>query len=241
MTRPSQREDVVMTYPPQQPGPQGQYGHGQQGYPGQRGYYGQQPQYGQPYPGGYPAQQPGYGSQQGGYPPPGPPGPPEKKGKTGLIVGITLALVLLAGAAVAITGFWAPGYFVDDTSTEQMASEQETPAEQQPPKPNLQTEGGAPSAQEGTDDVAELRALAEDAARAINTRDAELAREVGCGSDDAPDFTEVPKDAHAEVAGDPVVNGHTASVPFRITANGKTQEGAIPAAKENGGWCFGRA
>lgn len=101
--------------PPQQPGygqpasgapAYGQPAYGQPGYE-QPGY--EQPGYGQPAYG-----QPAYG-QPGGYGAPGylPPGapPPQKKGRTGLIVGIVVGVVvlLLCGvggtfAAVALTG-----------------------------------------------------------------------------------------------------------------------------------------
>ncbi|GAA1195151.1 hypothetical protein [Prauserella alba] len=62
--------------------------------------------------------------QGGGYPPPGqPPGFPQGPGgfdeqpkskKTGLVVGIAAAVVLIG--AVLVTGFWAPGFFVGDDS-----------------------------------------------------------------------------------------------------------------------------
>ncbi|WP_063046704.1 Rv0361 family membrane protein [Nocardia pseudovaccinii] len=90
-----------MTYPPggQPPfgAPQGQpqqpYGYPQQGGPG----YPQQGGY--PPPGG-----PGYGPQQG-YPPPGsyqqPGYPPPKKRRTGLIIGLLVLVLVIAGAVAA--------------------------------------------------------------------------------------------------------------------------------------------
>lgn len=84
--------------------------------PPQGGYPPQQPNYGAPQqPGGYPPpqqggfppqqqggfQQPGYGPPQG-YPPPA--SPPTLKAKPWLIGGAVLALVLVVGAAVALTG-----------------------------------------------------------------------------------------------------------------------------------------
>jgi len=117
-----------MAYPPQQPGfdpnqqpPQGQPGYGQQpgyGSPQQPGY-GQQPQqpgYGQPQQPGYGSpqtpgygqpQQPGYGQQPPGYgaqPGYGAPGglPPQKKSKTGLIIGIGAAVVVLVVVLVLV-------------------------------------------------------------------------------------------------------------------------------------------
>jgi hypothetical protein len=121
-----------MTYPPQPGQPYGQQPdpYGQGGQPPTGGFYpGQQ----QPYPtqqypqqggydqtGGYGQQQyPGADQQQYGQPNPyaqeyqqgfgGPPAPP-KKSKTGLLIGIAIAAVVLI--AVGVTGFVAPGFFV---------------------------------------------------------------------------------------------------------------------------------
>jgi hypothetical protein len=92
---------MVMTYPPQQPGPYGPqpdpYGQQPQqpgwtgGFPQQQpGQYGQQQPYGQPQqPYG---QQPGYGGYPGGMPP--------QKSNKGLIIGLAVAGVLLVGGGV---------------------------------------------------------------------------------------------------------------------------------------------
>ncbi|MGH3435815.1 MAG: hypothetical protein ACRDRN_05040 [Sciscionella sp.] len=113
-----------MTYPPQQPGPNGgQDPYGQQpggsGQPGQPGGG-----FGQPQPGPYGGQpQPGqYGQQPpGGFgPPPGggfgdyPGGPPPKGGRKGLWIGLGSAGVVIV-AAVLVTGLVAPGWMVSDS------------------------------------------------------------------------------------------------------------------------------
>lgn len=198
-----------MTYPPQQPGQHGPYG---------------QPQPGQ------------------GMPPGGNPQPPGNQRKTGVIVGITLTLLLIAGAAVAITGFWQPGYFLseDTASAEQSdTGSGSTPENGQPPKPPLETEPGGEQQGGSEDDVTAVHAIAEDAATAINDRDEELARQISCESNEDPDFSKAPDDARAEVAGDPVIEGDSASVPFRLTANGETRDLQLPAKRQNGAWCLG--
>ncbi len=203
-------------------------------YPPQPGPHGQ---YGQPHPGGYPPPQP----------PGPPPEPPRQNGRTGLIVGVTVALVLLAAAAVAITGFWAPGYFLADetTSSEHVdtAAGQQAQAdtEQQPPKPSLQTQASEPASEQGgsAEDVAIVRGLAEDAVTAINTRDADLARRISCQRDSDVDFSKLPKDTRVRMLGDPVVEGDAASVPFEITVNGETHREPLTANRENGSWCLG--
>ncbi|UOZ09770.1 hypothetical protein [Amycolatopsis sp. WQ 127309] len=110
-----------------------QYGQGQPGYPG----YGQQP--------GYPPQQgyppPGYPPHQG-YPPPGYGGPqqPPKKKKTGLIVGIVGAVVVLLGAGIPL-GIFASEYYAS-TGADPVSSP--VPAECQIP-PQVLAKAGFPS------------------------------------------------------------------------------------------------
>ncbi len=126
-----------MTYPPQ-PG-QPDQGHGGQQYPGQQPYPEQQPYPGQQqqYPGqpqyqqggydqsgAYPQQQyPGYGQQQYGQGFGGPPAPP-KNNKTGLIVGIAAAAVVVL--TLGITGFVAPGFFLSDDKAEKASGPEGT-------------------------------------------------------------------------------------------------------------------
>ncbi|MFJ8914909.1 heavy-metal-associated domain-containing protein [Amycolatopsis sp. NPDC102389] len=125
-----------MTYPPQ-PG-QPDHGQGGQQYPGeqypgqQQQYPAQQPQQGGGYDqsGAYPQQQyPGYGQQPYGqhqqYPQGfgGPPAPP-KNNKTGLIVGIAAAAVVVV--TLGITGFVAPGFFLGDDKADKAAGPEGT-------------------------------------------------------------------------------------------------------------------
>ncbi|MER7463567.1 hypothetical protein [Streptomyces sp. NPDC097981] len=106
--------------PPQQPGPYG-------GPPPQPGPYGQpapQPGYGYPQqpPQGYPQQpqQPGYGYQQPGMPPQQPPygGMPQqpKKSKAGVVIGVIVAVAVIAGGGWYLTkGGGASGSVASDT------------------------------------------------------------------------------------------------------------------------------
>lgn len=119
-------------YPGQQPGqPYPDQQSGQQPYPGQQQQYpGQQqyPQGGYDQSGAYPQQQypqqqyPGYGQQYGqGFG--GPPAPP-KNNKTGLIVGIAAAAVVVL--TLGITGFVAPGFFLGDDKAEKTSGPEGT-------------------------------------------------------------------------------------------------------------------
>ncbi|MEU0794584.1 hypothetical protein ABZ342_31375 [Amycolatopsis sp. NPDC005961] len=109
-----------MQQPPPPYGP-GQPGYGQQGPPG----YPQQP--------GYPP--PGYPQQ--GYPGYGGPVPPPKKKRTGLILGIAGAVVVLLGAGIPL-GIFASDYFA---STGAAPSSSPVPAECQVPAAVLEKAG----------------------------------------------------------------------------------------------------
>ncbi|MEV0069528.1 hypothetical protein [Amycolatopsis sp. NPDC050768] len=88
-----------MSYPPQPGGPYPQQPYPQQPYPQQQPYPSQQ----QP----YPQQQ----WAQPGYPPPG--YPPQPRKRSLLWLWITLGVVVVLAAGVAITGFVAPGFLVN--------------------------------------------------------------------------------------------------------------------------------
>lgn len=119
-----------MTFPPQQHGPEYGAQYGQPGYGGypQSGGYPQQPdpyaQYGQP-----PQFQPPYGQTPYGQPPQAQPGAyggpqPPPSGKTGLVAvlsvggGLVLALTIFL-----VTGFLAPGFLVDESESDTVASD----------------------------------------------------------------------------------------------------------------------
>lgn len=152
-----------MTYPPQQPDPYGgspwaqQGGYQQQADWTQQGGYQQQPY---PQPGGYPG-----GWYSGGEPP---------KKKTGLIVGVTVAVVLLLGAAFAFAGFVEPGLFTsDDEPAAQQGTGQTTaavppvttpsepPTANPPPRPSLSTPtpGSGPQPAGGKPKLRKLKAI----------------------------------------------------------------------------------
>ncbi|WP_027941500.1 hypothetical protein [Amycolatopsis taiwanensis] len=134
-----------MTYPPQpgqpdygqQPNPYGQQpgGYGQPGAYGQPGGYDQSGAYGQQ-PGGFPQsggfpQQPytGYDAGGGGgYPPTSQFGgygtpPPGGGSKKGLWIGLSVGLVVIL-AALGITGFWLPGFFLSKSSDPKSVAQQ---------------------------------------------------------------------------------------------------------------------
>lgn len=267
-----------MTYPPQQPGPYGPGSPGQPpsgGFPGQQppGYGpppGRQTPQGPP-PGQYgPPQGPGqygpapgqahygpgpHGTAQFGQPDPwGQSGgfdgrePPKKK--TGLIIGIVAAVVLLL-ATLGITGFVAPGFFLSDdvppaTNTSNGSPTSEVPAPGTggaPPKPSIKPNPGtgAPGAPADPAEAAAVKQVAQDAADAFNSRDVDGVRELACDPSDVKDeeMSKVKEDAKMEVIGEPTIAGETASIPVRFSEGDRSDEVPLRLRKRDGGWCIG--
>lgn len=249
---------------PGQPDYRGQFPN--QPYQGQGGGYGQQypdpgyhgqPGYGPPYqeqpagyPGaGYPRQQPGYGMPTGDVPPPPPPEPPKRGGKTGLVVGISLAVVLLAGAAVAITGFWAPGFFHDDAVEQDSSLAADTspgsatppssPAESAPEANTENAENTEAPPQPSVSDSEEIRRITDTVVAGINNRDAATVKPVSCdpGNERQADYDGFPGDLTASVSGEPRINGSDATVPLTLRRTDTSKSVVLTLHRTGGAWC----
>jgi hypothetical protein len=246
-----------MTYPPQPPGEPGPYG--------QQGPHGQQP-------GGYPAGgpnptqfqvggtqqfgQPGYDQfgQPQGYPG-GPDGEPPKK-KTGLIVGLAIAAMVLIGGVVTLilvltggdgedpqAGTTLPSTSPRSVSSAPSQVPPSSDSEQSDPEQSTapSSEVSAPDGPAGSPaDVEEVRELGEQAIEAISNRDPDLAREVSCDSDSISDedFESFPEGIVIEMAGDPVITGDSAAIPAAVTHQGETRDFPLMAKRESDRWCI---
>jgi hypothetical protein len=241
-----------MTYPPQPPGEPGPYG--------QQGPHGQQP-------GGYPAGGPdptqqfqAGGTQQFGQPQGylgGPDGEPPKK-KTGLIVGLAIAAMVLIGGVVTLILVLTGGDVKDPQAGTTLPSTSTSPSSassapsQVPPSSDPEqsdpeqstassSEVSAPDGPAGTPvDVEEVRELGEQAIEAISNRDPDLAREVSCDPDSISDedFESFPEGIVIEMAGDPVITGDSAAIPATVTHQGETRDFPLMAKRESDRWCI---
>lgn len=244
-----------MTYPPQppqQPGQPGPYGQQPDPYGQQPGQYGPPPtgpegtaQFSQPQFGG----EPPYG---GGQPPYADGEPP--KSRKGPIIGVVAAVVVIL-AAVGITGFWQPGFFLadekDDGGGNPQTSAPQTPGStpglpptdaSTPGVPTPPTTGEGPATKTGPPptgaDAVEIDEVAADAVRSINERDAELAKSVSCEPDSAGDLSELPEDAHAEISGEAYLEDpDKAKVPVRFSVSGQTVDEELQIERHDGRWC----
>lgn len=138
---------------------------------------------------------------------------------TGIAVGVLIALLVVVAGAVAITGFWHPGFFLSGEKAEQQHVAMATGS--------------------GGSDVDQVKHVAEQAAMSVNTRDESLAVSVTCEAKGKPDFSELPPDMKAEVVGEPTMDGTTkAKISVRFTAHGRTEEESLRLAKRQGRWCI---
>lgn len=186
----------------------------------------------------------------GGYPGGGYPGGEPPQRKTGVIVGIIVAIVLLAGA-VAVTGFWQPGFFLaDDAEDADNKGNQQTSqaaptgdqGNQPPPKPTIKTQTGGdapPPGGGGTGEEAAVAAVADKVVKAFNERDEAGMKREFCDPSALDDFKmdELPPDARMRVTDDPKVTGDSAKVEVEFTAGGESGTDNMPLKKQDGRWC----
>ncbi|WP_157599688.1 hypothetical protein [Saccharomonospora xinjiangensis] len=192
-------------------------------------------------PGAYPVgQPPGHFGGPGG----APPGPPKKK--TGLVVGISIAVVAVIGGVVALIVLLSG----DDEPPLAGRKPQAPPTGGQAASsaPGLPGQSGSsapdlPPADPGSgaaaDDVAAVQKLADDLLAAANSRDNAALRALICsGKAGDASFDEVPDGVVFEQSGEVVISGDTAVI--RITASNAEQsdEGALAASKQGGQWCL---
>ncbi|MEV0066986.1 MULTISPECIES: hypothetical protein [unclassified Amycolatopsis] len=243
--------------PGQQPGwdPNAQQGGQQQGWDPntQQQYPGQQP-YGQPYQQQYPGTQQypqqGWDPNQpygGGYG--GGPQPP-KNNKTGLWIGIAVAVVVVV--ALGITGFVAPGFFLskDSGSTAQTQNQVPPPAQSsrpqlptgEPSEPGLPTdETDIPGTGGGGNTPAEGKQAVDAFVAKINAKDGAGATAMTCQGSEA-----FSKDSIDEATtGTPQLKVESYDGTATVTANldgslsGKDANGSVIATSVGGNWCIG--
>lgn len=254
-------------YPQQPPPGYGGYPHSgpqPQQYPQPGGYdptrqFGPQQGYCPP-PGGYPPGQPPYGQdpygpygqQPYGHDPWGRPGgePPRKKKKTGLIIGSSVAAVVLVGAFL-FTAFVAPGFLTGgEDSGNNVAAGKST--EQQP----TDTSATAPSTQTGTSTALPLpstppggagggsvggidRSTPDPVAQAwvvgFNQHSAAAVQPYTCENpiEAGPKKAIEETPGTMEITGTARITGNEAKVPIKLGS----QTDDMPLRKQGGQWC----
>ena len=211
----------------------------------------------QQYPGAQYPQQPYQGTQQ--FPqqgwdqaqyPGGPGGEPPKSNKTGLWIGIAVAVVLVA--ALAITGFVAPGFFLSKDKSDNQAQTQAPvppPSSQLAPPssagglpsddPSAPTESDSPDS--GGVDAAQVKQLVDDFIGKINAKDAAGAAAMLC----AKSTSSAKQSIDDAVSHDPqlsvkklTANQYLSSATIGGSMSGKTANGLMFIDPNNGSLCI---
>ncbi|MEY7974262.1 hypothetical protein AB8O38_19910 [Saccharomonospora xinjiangensis] len=205
-----------MTYPPQQGGQQGPYG--QQGHFG-----GWAPQQGQP---AQPQAPQAYGQQHGAQPfgqqQPQQSMPPAPKKKTGLWVGVSVAVVALA--AFGVTGFVAPGFLLSGDDS------------------------GRDGAGGGTDfGDSEAAAVAEQVAQGWSNGDYEALKKLICPADepklhgfatDAPHVTKFEVTSGLQERQNPPSASFKASIDLENEGRKLSVNAIFTVENSSGSWCW---
>ncbi|MGW4401456.1 hypothetical protein ACWEHA_39680 [Amycolatopsis nivea] len=240
------------------PGTPGQGGPYQGGYPQQGGtqqfgqqpdqfgQFGQQPgQFGQPgQPGGQFGQQPG--GQFGGFGE-----EPPKKKKTGLIVGIAVAAVVVLGGATGLV-IWLTGDSKKDDKTAAPPASSSAPAGPQSSGPSGSASSSPSTSSSGSgsgDYPAAAGAkptsgeLFQAASEAYNSSDTDGLFSMLCTSltkGQKPTSEKMPSGIHFELTGSPQESGDQATVKYHVTTSTKTADGTLTALRQGGAWCLGK-
>lgn len=257
MTYPQQPGQPYGSQPGWQPGPQGQGGYPQQSPP-----YGQQyPQQGQYPPSGGMGQQPHPGPGQYGQQPPmggggmgggmgggfGGPGPqPPKKSKTGLMVGIIVAVVAIA--AFAVTAFVAPGFLLSEDKGGTAATSENSGEGTGGDEGGGDTGGGGEGGDSGGGDDSggsDATALINQIVQGFQNKDSATLDGLVCpGSEPAiHGYTEEAEFVQEfELQGEVQESGDTATAKAHAVLNNgeETAEGVVTltVANKGGSWCW---
>ena len=214
--------------------------------------YPQQGGYGPPQGGGYGQPQGGgYGPPQGhGYPPPGPGGygqyPPPRKNNTGLILGITGAVVVAVVALVLVlvlTGDDEPSRANGDTGTSEDSN-----LPNGIPGPNAggsdageSDSGGGSGGGSSSGGVSTAADLADIVVEVIETQDEDLVDEYACSSSAASQLkSELSLLAGMDVSAtldDVQESGDTAQASIDIDLGGETESITAEMEKDGDAWC----
>ncbi|MGV9293650.1 MULTISPECIES: hypothetical protein [Amycolatopsis] len=198
----------------------------------------------QPYPGTQQFPQQGWDQQQ--YPG-GPGGEPPKNNKTGLWIGIAVAVVVVV--ALGITGFVAPGFFLskDDKGSSQAQPPAPAPSPSQSSEAPLPSDSSSPSTDSSEDPGSsgasgEAKQVIDNFLAKLNAKDAAGATALACQGTESMSKRSIDE----TTSGDPQltlgkVTAGSATTSARITGtlSGKDASGTMVIMNRGGGYCVG--
>lgn len=156
------------------------------------------------------------------------------RGKTGLVLGIGVAAVLVAGG-ITLSLILSSG---DDKQSRASAGGYDgSPAAsttQQDPIVDETDAGGGGSA-----DSEAVTRVAQQAVTALNNGDAELAGSIACDPENVgADFgSDLPEGTRVRLVGTPSIDGDQARVPTEFAGHGSPSKTDMPVRKAGGDWC----
>lgn len=157
-----------------------------------------------------------------------------------------LLFSVAAVVVVAVAGL--VGYLLTRDDSPETTAGPSVPTIEGPSAPGGSAPGG--STPEGTPeqsaslaptagDTDEAQSVAEQAATALSSADADTLIELSCDPSAATSDDTLPEDATVEVVGEPVIDGDTAKVTVRVTVPGvEPAEVPMPLIKQDGRWCI---
>lgn len=155
------------------------------------------------------------------------------RGKTGLVVGIGVAAVLV------VAGITLP-LALDNGDDEQsgpaggMGNSPATPSAQQDPIVDETDAGDGGSAE-----AKAVTRAAQQAVTALNNGDAELAGSIACDPENVGDDfgSDLPEGTRVRLVGTPSIDGDQARVPTEFAGHGSPSKTDMPVRKAGGDWC----
>jgi hypothetical protein len=105
------------------------------------------------------------------------------------------------------------------------------------PGPTTGTAPGGPAPDAGGADAGAVRAVAEQAVRAINAHDPEALKQISCDPEAIGPAENTPAEARVELVADPEVTGDTATVELKLIIGDQSTTTPLPLRRQDGRWC----
>jgi hypothetical protein len=157
-----------------------------------------------------------------------------------------LLLSLAAVVAMAVAGVVV--YLLTRNDSPGTTAGPSVPTIEGPPAPGGSAPGGSTpqdtpqesaSLASAAGDADDVQSVAEQAAKALSSADADTLIQLSCDPSTVTDEDTLPENAKVEVVGEPEVSGDTATVNVRVTVPGvEPAEVPMPLVKQDGRWCI---
>ncbi|HEV2783386.1 MAG TPA: hypothetical protein VGX25_28720 [Actinophytocola sp.] len=154
----------------------------------------------------------------------------------------TRTVVIAAAIAILVLGAVGAGiYFLTGDDSPTSAGSGATGAGSTSAAPTTGTGTGpvstAPQPDPGSADAGSVKAVAEQAVKAINARDPETLKQISCDPEAVGAVEATPPEARVELAAEPELTGDTATVELKLIIGDQSTVTPLPLRKQDGTWC----